>query len=124
MSANKLSFSLPAVFTIGPRVDKVESLYKYAKLTMCQEKDSTHMHEIVKGVIEVETRVLAASMTMEEIFRGTKEFKMKVFEKVQLQLDQFGLLTYHASIKMLPPMFDTIHEQTQYLPPPWLLRVL
>ena len=61
MSADKLSFFLPCCFVIGPRFDNVESLYKYAKLTMCPEKDSTSMHELVKGVIEVETRVLAAS---------------------------------------------------------------
>lgn len=61
MSADKLSFILPVVFIIGPRVDSVESLYKHAKLTTCQEKDSTHMHKLVKGVNKVETRVLAAS---------------------------------------------------------------
>ncbi|GKC14839.1 flotillin-like protein 3, partial [Tanacetum coccineum] len=78
--AEKLPFILPVVFTIGPQEDK-DSLYKYAKLTTCKEKDESHMQELVKGIIEGETRVLAASMTMEEIFRGTKEFKKEVFDK-------------------------------------------
>ncbi|KAL0323659.1 UNVERIFIED_CONTAM: Flotillin-like protein 4 [Sesamum calycinum] len=85
MSAEKLPFLLPAVFTIGPRVDDDSSLLK----------------------------VLAASMTMEEIFRGTKEFKQEVFEKVQLELNQFGLLIYNANVKQLVDVPG--HEYFSYL---------
>nr|DAD19922.1 TPA_asm: hypothetical protein HUJ06_021385 [Nelumbo nucifera] len=52
-------------------------------------------------IIEGETRVLAMSMTMEEIFRGTKEFKQKVFEKFQIELNQFDLLIYDTNIKII-----------------------
>lgn len=38
-----------------------------------------------------ETRVLAASMAMEQIFKISKEFKQEVFDKVKLELNQFGL---------------------------------
>ncbi|KAL3516627.1 hypothetical protein ACH5RR_023529 [Cinchona calisaya] len=69
MSAEKLSF-LPAVFTIGPRVDDDDSLVKYAKLLSHHKRESDDVKELGQGVIEGETRVLAASMTMEEIFRG------------------------------------------------------
>ena len=48
-----------------------------------------------------ETRVLAASLTMKQIFEGTKTFKTQVFDKVQLELDQFGLKIYNANIKQL-----------------------
>ena len=65
MSAEKLPFVLPAVFTIGPRVDDPDSLMKYAKLISPHDKLSNHVKELVQGVIEGETRVLAASMTME-----------------------------------------------------------
>ncbi|KAK3407628.1 hypothetical protein EUGRSUZ_J00037 [Eucalyptus grandis] len=101
MSAGKLPFVLPAVFTIGPRVDDEASLVKYAKLLSPHDKLSHHAKELVQGIIEGETRVLAASMTMEEIFRGTKEFKQEVFGKVQLELNQFGLLIYNANVKQL-----------------------
>ncbi|KAL3717813.1 hypothetical protein ACJRO7_003028 [Eucalyptus globulus] len=101
MSAEKLPFVLPAVFTIGPRVDDEASLVKYAKLLSPHDKLSHHAKELVQGIIEGETRVLAASMTMEEIFRGTKEFKQEVFGKVQLELNQFGLLIYNANVKQL-----------------------
>ncbi|XP_027154251.1 flotillin-like protein 3 [Coffea eugenioides] len=113
MSAEKLAFLLPAVFTIGPRVDDHECLVKYAKLLSHHKRDSHDVMELVKGVIEGETRVLAASMTMEEIFRGTKEFKKEVFEKVQLELDQFGLLIYNANIQQLVDVPG--HEYFSYL---------
>ncbi|KAM7256164.1 hypothetical protein ACFE04_011905 [Oxalis oulophora] len=113
MSAEKLPFILPAVFTIGPRVESDESLILYARLLSSLDSTSNHVIELVKGVIEGETRVLAASMTMEEIFRGTKEFKKEVFEKVQVELNQFGLLIYNANVKQLVDVPG--HEYFSYL---------
>lgn len=57
MSAEKLPFILPAVFTIGPRVDSDEAMLKYAKLISPHDKQSNHVNELVQGVIEGETRV-------------------------------------------------------------------
>ncbi|KAL1224252.1 Flotillin-like protein 2 [Cardamine amara subsp. amara] len=113
MSAEKLPFVLPAVFTIGPRVDNTEALILYARLISPHDKESNHVNELVEGVIEGETRVLAAAMTMEEIFRGTKEFKKEVFDKVQLELDQFGLVIYNANVKQLVDVPG--HEYFSYL---------
>ncbi|GMH12465.1 hypothetical protein Nepgr_014306 [Nepenthes gracilis] len=113
MSAEKLPFILPAVFTIGPRTDDLFSLQKYAKLISPHDKLSAHVKELVQGVIEGETRVLAASMTMEDIFRGAKDFKQEVFGKVQLELDQFGLVIYNANIKQLVDIPG--HEYFSYL---------
>ncbi|KAL5706240.1 Flotillin-like protein 4 [Ranunculus cassubicifolius] len=112
MSAEKLSFLLPAVFTIGPQVDD-ESLMKYARLLSGQRPGSTHVRELVQGIIEGETRVIAASMTMEEVFKGTKDFKKEVFDKVQLELNQFGLWIYNANIKQLVDVPG--HEYFSYL---------
>ncbi|KAF7134267.1 hypothetical protein RHSIM_Rhsim08G0209000 [Rhododendron simsii] len=113
MSAEKLPFILPAVFTIGPRVDSDEAMLKFAKLISPHDKLSNYVKELVQGVIEGETRVLAASMTMEEIFKGTKQFKQEVFDKVQLELDQFGLLIYNANVKQLVDVPG--HEYFSYL---------
>ncbi|XP_058226672.1 flotillin-like protein 4 [Rhododendron vialii] len=113
MSAEKLPFILPAVFTIGPRVNSDEAMLKFAKLISPHDKLSNHVKELVQGVIEGETRVLAASMTMEEIFKGTKQFKQEVFDKVQLELDQFGLLIYNANVKQLVDVPG--HEYFSYL---------
>ncbi|KAK9130535.1 hypothetical protein Sjap_011022 [Stephania japonica] len=109
MSAEKLPFILPAVFTIGPKVDEYESLLKYARLLSHHDKLSNHVTDLVQGVIEGETRVLAASMTMEDIFKGTKEFK----KEVQLELNQFGLLIYNANVKQLVDVSG--HEYFSFL---------
>ncbi|KAL2632565.1 hypothetical protein R1flu_004044 [Riccia fluitans] len=100
MSIEKLPFTLPAVFTIGPRDDH-ESLKRYAKLIASHDMSGHHVTDLIKGVVEGETRVLAAGMSMEEVFKGTKTFKQAVFDKVQLELDQFGLHIYNANIKQL-----------------------
>ncbi|PON88518.1 Flotillin [Trema orientale] len=113
MSSEKLPFILPAVFTIGPRVDDENALLLYAKLVSPHDKHSNHVNELVQGIIEGETRVLAASMTMEEIFKGTKEFKKEVFDKVQLELNLFGLLIYNANVKQLVDVRG--HEYFSYL---------
>ncbi|XP_061341014.1 flotillin-like protein 6 [Gastrolobium bilobum] len=113
MSAEKLPFLLPAVFTIGPRVDDEQSLLRFARLLSAHDNRSRHVEELVQGIIEGETRVLAASMTMEEIFKGTKQFKQEVFEKVQLELNLFGLLIYNANVKQLVDVRG--HEYFSYL---------
>ncbi|XP_078161518.1 flotillin-like protein 1 [Carex rostrata] len=118
MSSEKLPFILPAVFTIGPRTESIDALLRYAKLISRHDKLSNHVKELVQGVIEGETRVLAASMTMEGIFKGTKEFKQAVFENVQLELNQFGLLIYNANVKQLVDVrgseyFSFLGQKTQ-----------
>ena len=84
----KLQFSLPAVFTIGPE-DKQEALRKYALLLsgstneadIAKAKNLTHkmrgdhVQDIIKGIIEAETRVIVSSMSMEEIFKERQEFR-------------------------------------------------
>lgn len=100
MTIEKLQFSLPAVFTIGPD-DHIEALCKYAKILTgkvanAPKNEATatgrnHVQDIVKGIIEGETRVIVSGMTMEEIFKERQVFKTKVIENVQSELNQFGL---------------------------------
>lgn len=88
MTVEKLQFSLPAVFTIGPD-NNLDALKKYA-LLLSGDADGTapkkgavnparrnHVQDIVKGIIEGETRVIVSSMTMEEIFKERQIFKTK-----------------------------------------------
>ncbi|PON42269.1 Flotillin family [Parasponia andersonii] len=100
-SSEKLPFILSAVFTIGPKADDENACLLYAKLVSSHDKHSNHVNELVQGIIEGETRVLAASMTMEEVFMGTKEFKKAIFENVRVELSQFCLLIYNANVKQL-----------------------
>lgn len=74
MTSEKLSFSLPAVFTIGPK-DSPDSLTKYAVLLTGNSDGQTapskkgiiapgrnHVQEIIKGIIEGETRSIVSTM--------------------------------------------------------------
>jgi flotillin len=102
MTIEKLKFSLPAVFTIGPD-DNIEALRKYAVLLTSKEDEGVrratvavgegrgHVQDIVKGVIEGETRSIVSTMTMEELFKERRIFRDKVIKNVQSELDQFGL---------------------------------
>lgn len=123
MTIEKLKFSLPAVFTIGPENEQA-ALRKYALLLSGSSKGSDfhkkadvidparrdHVQDIVKGIIEGETRVIVSGMSMEEIFKERQVFKDRgetcpyrrlcvivllmpsiVIENVQKELEQFGL---------------------------------
>ncbi|CAG8511644.1 10937_t:CDS:2 [Ambispora gerdemannii] len=100
MSAEKLEFNLPAVFTIGPKDDE-ESLIRYARLLATKNAKSDQVVVIIRGIIAGETRVIAAGMTMEEIFLERKQFKEHVIKNVQAELDQFGLYIYNCNVKQL-----------------------
>lgn len=109
MTIEKLKFSLPAVFTIGP-ADNPEALEKYAVL-LTGESDGrptqnaskgvvavaegrSHVQDIVKGIIEGETRSIVSTMTMEELFRERRIFKEKVIQQVILTFSLFKSTTY------------------------------
>jgi len=86
--------------------DRGDALMKYAMLLSegDQKKGVTksqHIENIVKGIIEGETRVLVSSMTMEEIFTEREEFKKRIFRNIQGELGQFGLKIYNANVKEL-----------------------
>lgn len=126
MSKEKLSFILPGVFTIGPQ-DDPESIEKYARYLMHREDSflgsswgslfggkkegqsndpqgtqaNSHMDALVRGMIEGETRVLAAQMEIEELFNNRTKFKEDIVEKVSEELKQFGLKIFNANIKEL-----------------------
>ncbi|KAI3792135.1 hypothetical protein L2E82_06005 [Cichorium intybus] len=112
MSAEKHPFILRAVFTIGPHSDYEDSLHKYAKLISAHDKLSNHVKELVKGIVEGETCTLAASMTMEEILEGLKDLKQAMLEKVQSELNQFGLWIYSANYTQLVDVPG--HEYVSY----------
>jgi flotillin len=119
MTREKLQFMLPVVFTVGPDVgnpqaakddttnvesNEVHPLEKYAMLLADGKTGngfSSHVQNIIKGIIEGETRVLVSSMTMEEIFAERDAFKKRVFNNIQAELDQFGLKVYNAKVKEL-----------------------
>ncbi|ORY55124.1 flotillin domain-containing protein [Pseudomassariella vexata] len=141
MTKEKLQFLLPVVFTIGPDVnargangiaqsarpgsspqdllyaeDRGDALMKYAMLlaeSSEKAKKGAHgLEQIVKGIIEGETRVLVSSMTMEEIFTEREEFKRRIFRNIQGELDQFGLKIYNANVKELKDAVGSTYFQS------------
>lgn len=96
MSKEMINFTLPGVFTIGPE-DTTEATIKYAKfLASDGSKDG-----IIQGVIEGETRDIAANLDILEIFNGREAFRKRMMDTVQEELKKFGLTIYNANIKEL-----------------------
>jgi flotillin len=98
MSKEKLEFTFPAVFTIGPK-NNSESLTNYSRFLLNQEDGQ--INGLIRGVIEGETRSLSSSLLIEDIFSGRTEFKKDILDNVQKQLDQYGLEIYNANIEEL-----------------------
>jgi flotillin len=66
-----------------------------------------HIENIIKGIIEGETRVLVSAMSMEEIFGAREQFKKRIYVNIQSELDQFGLKIYNANVKELKDAPDS-----------------
>ena len=98
MSREKMEFNFPAVFTVGVKND-MESLSKYSRFLLNQ--DNSHLDSLIRGIIEGETRTLAANLSIEDIFAGRSAFKSDIVSHVQNQLDQYGLQIYNANIEEL-----------------------
>lgn len=75
------------MFTVGPD-DTPEMLTKFARLLTTDKKN---MEELILGIVEGETRLIAASLTMEEIFKDRKLFKETVIQNIAAELAQFGI---------------------------------
>jgi flotillin len=96
--------------------DRGDALMKFAMLlaeSQASSKSNKHgLEQIVKGIIEGETRVLVSSMTMEEIFTEREEFKRRIFRNIQGELDQFGLKIYNANVKELKDAEGSVYFQS------------
>jgi flotillin len=88
---------------VGRREDRGDALIKYSMLLAdsgSTKGSNNHqfLENIVKGIIEGETRVLVSSMTMEDIFSEREVFKRRIFRNIQSELDQFGLVIYNSNV--------------------------
>ena len=100
MSSEKLEFQLPIVLTIGV-ANKPEALEKYARTLIGTGENSKQIEAIILGILEGEVRILASSLTVEQIFADRLSFKNKIVTIVAEELSQFGLEIYNANIKEL-----------------------
>lgn len=100
MTVEKLDLIVPGNFTVGPK-DDPKSLMIYARLLCDNQKGIKHIQDLVTGILEGEVRVLAATLTMEEIFKDRHYFKDHVLKGIQSELSPFGMHIYNANIKQL-----------------------
>ena len=94
----KMEFTFPAVFTIGPKNEE-DSLIKYSRYLLDQTTEETN--NLINKIIEGETRSMASNLSIEDIFSGRTKFKTDVVDFVQIQLNQYGLEIYNANIEEL-----------------------
>lgn len=93
ISKEKYNFSFHAVFTIGLK-NETMSLEKFSRYVLNQSE----VNDLIFSVLEEESRTLASSLSIEEIFSKV-EFKSGVICNVQKQLDQYGLEMHNAKIE-------------------------
>lgn len=58
-----------------------------------------HVQEIVKGIIEGETRSIVSNMTMEELFNNRRLFKSQVIECESMHIKMPALLLIRCSCR-------------------------
>lgn len=130
MTREKLQFLLPVVFTVGPDVnqrgesasqaprdahsaenapeDRGDALMRFAMLLADGEekKDATrrqHIENIVKGIIEGETRVLVSSMSMEEIFTEREYIFIFILETMNISsmvIEYFSAMSISSAVEI------------------------
>ena len=98
MSKEKLGFKLPGSFTVGPN-NHPESLKLYARYM--HHLTHEQFTGIVHGIIDGETRTLAAGLGIEEIFSGREAFRFNMIASVEEPLKQLGLRVFNANLKEL-----------------------
>ena len=99
MSKEKVEFNLPVVFTVSPihPLEDPEGFKRFAQ--MMNDLPAEEIENIVRGVVEGETRGLTANLTVEEMFNGKEKFKHDVVNKIQIDLAKLGLHVLNANIK-------------------------
>uniref|UniRef100_A0A6C0E993 Band 7 domain-containing protein n=1 Tax=viral metagenome TaxID=1070528 RepID=A0A6C0E993_9ZZZZ len=98
MSKEKMPFNFPGVFIIGVK-NTDESIKSYA---MRMHGQTTDNHStIVHGIIDGETRSIAAGLEMEQIFEGRNAFKEAITQAIKDPLDKIGMEVVSANLQEL-----------------------
>jgi flotillin len=103
MSRERIPFLCPSMWTVGPKDDK-ESLKIYASLL--SDKGITGLENTVVGVIQGETRVLTANLSLDELFSDREGFRNTVESKINTVISDLGLKVYNANVAELSDLDD------------------
>ncbi|ANB50802.1 hypothetical protein [Powai lake megavirus] len=104
MSKELVPFKLPLTFTVSPKHPEqdLQGFINYA--TRLGDMNEEQVKNIIGGIVNGETRGFVGTMTIQEIFNDKEAFKKNVVERVQKDLEQFGLEIHNANIE---EMHDT-----------------
>ena len=104
MSNELVPFRLPLTFTIGPMHPEknLQGFINFA--TRLGDMDRDGIENIIGGIVNGETRGFVGGMTIQEIFNDKEAFRNHVVDRVQKDLEQFGLEIHNANIE---EMHDT-----------------
>jgi flotillin len=103
MSKERIPFLMPSVWTIGPK-DNKDALKTYASLL--SDKGISGLENTVVGVIQGETRVLTANLSLDELFSNREQFRNNVEEKINNIINDMGLRVYNANVAELSDLDD------------------
>jgi len=104
MSREMLEFDLPVSIAIGVK-DDPESLIRYSRFLLREDHDVDILNDLIRGIIEGETRVLTAATGIQDLFDNRGKIKAMITDKIQKELDSLGLEIINANIKEMkdPP---------------------
>lgn len=99
MSKEYVPFKLPLTFTVGPRHPEkdLEGFINYA--TRLGDLDHDGVKNILAGIVHGEVRKFIGGMTIPEIFNDREAFGKQVVERVQKDLDKYGVEIQNANIE-------------------------
>ncbi|BDA45928.1 Flotillin-like protein 2 [Coccomyxa sp. Obi] len=104
ISKDMVPFDIPVTFTIQPHDPEtdLEGFKRYA--SRMNGLNEGEFYTILTGVIHGQTRILAGTLTVLEIFNNRDNFKIHVQEKVEKELIPYGMSVTNANISELRDM--------------------
>lgn len=101
MSRERVEFSLPINVTLAPfdPITSPELFLLYARQISAMGAEK--INASVKSLIHGELRILAASLTIDEIFENRTVFKTTIFDNLSLETKNYGLRFFFAFIHII-----------------------
>eukprot|EP01083_Nonionella_stella_P172549 592555_1 len=99
MSKGNVEFKLPVVYTVGPQHPEVNRAQFETYATLMTETSPDSIETTIKGIVEGETRIRAAQLTVDEMFSDRERFREHVVDQITPELTQLGLVIYNATIQ-------------------------
>jgi flotillin len=96
MSSEMIQFIIKINFIIGPKL-KIDDFELYVQLFY----NSKDINKIIEEIIEGKIRDNISLLNIKTIFENIKHFKSDIYDKVQIELNQFGLKIYSINLKQI-----------------------